>query len=51
MQSAPCLITRLFDLQAYLGVLHHALDAVEVGEVTDRLIGIVQHSSDSLEEE
>ena len=38
----------LCDLQAYLGVLHHALDAVEVGEVADRLVGIVQHSPDSL---
>lgn len=32
----------------YLGVLHHTLNAVEVGEVTDRLIGVAQHSSDSL---
>lgn len=42
------LIAQLFDLKADLGVLHHALDAVEVGEVADRLVGVVQHSSDSL---
>ena len=38
----------LFDMKAYLWVLHYALDAVEVGEVTDRLVGIIQHSSDGL---
>lgn len=38
----------LFDLKGNLRVLHHALDAVEVGQVTDGLVGIVQHSSDSL---
>ncbi len=42
---------RLFDSKAYLGVLHHTLDAVEVGEVIDRFVGIVQHSSDSLGDE
>lgn len=33
-----------------LGVLHHALDAVKVGQVADGLVGIVQHPSDSLTE-
>lgn len=37
-----------FDLKGNLGVLHHALNAVKVGQVTDGLVGIVQHSSDSL---
>lgn len=32
----------------YLWVLHDALDAVEVGELTDGLAGVVQQSSDSL---
>lgn len=41
-------ITSLFDVKANLGVLHHTLNAVKVGQVTDRLIGVVQHSSDSL---
>lgn len=41
----------LFDLQAYLGVLHHTLDAVKVGEITHWLAGIVQHSPDSLGDE
>lgn len=31
-----------------LGVLHHALDAVKVGQVADGLVGIVQHPSDGL---
>lgn len=45
------LTTRLFDVKADLGVLHHTLNAVKVGEVTDGLIGVVQHSSDSLSDE
>lgn len=32
----------------YLWVLHDALDAVKVGELIDRLAGIIQESSDSL---
>lgn len=38
-------------VKANLGVLHHTLDAVEVREVADRLVGIIQHSSDSLGDE
>lgn len=51
MLSSVCLgvlITQVVDLKAYLGVLHHTLDAIEVREVTDRLVGVVQHSSYSL---
>lgn len=51
MLSSVCAGCSVFDLQTYLGVLHHTLDAVEVREVTDRLAGIVQHSPDSLGEE
>lgn len=32
----------------YLGILHYALNAVKIREIADRLIGIVQHSSNSL---
>ncbi len=51
MLSCMCLIPRLFDSKAYLGVFHYTLDAVKVGEVTDWLVGIVQHSSDGLGDE
>lgn len=36
--------------KTYLGVLHHTLNAVEVREVTDRLVVVVQHSSHSLKD-
>lgn len=38
----------LVDLKDYLGILHHTLDAVKVGEVTDWFVGVIQHSSDGL---
>lgn len=44
-----CLLVTGLSLRGYLRVLHHALDAVKVGEVADGLVGIVQHPSDSLE--
>ena len=52
MSSSVCVWRVLgpFDLKAYLWVLHYALDAVEVGEVADRLVGIIQHSSDGLKD-
>lgn len=36
-------------LRAYLRVPHHTLNAVKVGEVTDGLVVVVQHSSNSLQ--
>lgn len=32
----------------HLGILHNALNAVKIREIADRLIGIIQHSSNSL---
>lgn len=38
-------------LIVYLRVLHYTFDAVKVGKITDRFIGVVQHSSNCLKKE